>query len=151
MRIGGPRWLGPLLLAGALAGCTSPVEAAPSEREDVAIASYGAPEGAPAFCRLLADSVHIDDLPDALGALTAEPEDPTAVAQLADAKAELADVLADVPDQGRYAELSGELEDLLAAVRSAAVGRVDDGIRSRISAGLDRVGALVQPVCVFPT
>jgi hypothetical protein len=150
MRIGGPWWLGPLLLVGALAGCTPSVEAAPSERGDVAIASYAAPEGAPAFCRLLADSMHIDDLPDALGTLTAEPEDPTTVAQVADARAELQHVLTDVPDEERYAGLSAELEGLLVALRSATEGPVDDGLSSRISAGLDRVGALVQPVCVFP-
>jgi hypothetical protein len=150
MRIGGPRWLGPLLLVGAMAGCTDPVDAAPVERGDVAIASYGAPEGAPTFCHLLADSVHIGDLPLALGTLIADPGDRAAVAQVADAHAELEDVLADLPTGERYAEASAELEQLVGAVRSATEEPVDDGLRRRISAGLSGFGALVQPVCGFP-
>jgi hypothetical protein len=150
MRIGGPRWLGPLLLLGVTAGCTEPADTAPPERGDVAVASYRPPAGAPAFCRELADSVHVDDLAVALGTLTADPEDRAAVAQVADARAELENVLADVPDEERYAELTVELEDLLAGVDSATENPVDDDLRTRISTRLDRFGALVQPVCVFP-
>jgi hypothetical protein len=150
MRIGGPLWLGPLLLLGVTTGCTAPVDVPPPERGDVAVASYGPPDGAPALCRGLADSVHIDDLPAALGTLTADPDDGAAVAHVADAAAELEDVLADVPDGKRYAELSAELEELLAAVQAATEDPVDDDLRLRISTRLDRVGALVQPVCAFP-
>jgi hypothetical protein len=150
MRIGGPRWLGPLLLVGAMSGCTDPVDPAPPGRGEVAIASYSAPEGAPTFCHLLAGSVHIGDLPLALGTLIADPGDRTAVAQVADAHVELEDVLADLPTGERYAEVSSELEHLLDAVRSAMQEPVDDGLRRRISAGLNDFGALVQPVCEFP-
>jgi hypothetical protein len=150
MRIGGPRFLGSLLLVGATAACTGPVDPTSPERGDVAIASYGAPDGAPAFCRLLADSVHIDDLPLALGTLTADPEDRAAVAQVEEAHAELEDVLADIADEQRHTELSAALDDLLTAVRSATDDPVDEDLRTRISARLDRFGALVQPVCVFP-
>src|SRR5688572_6282503 len=112
MRIGGPRWLGPLLLLGATAGCVAPVDATPPERGAVAVASYQPPEGAPAFCRLLADSVHVDGLPVAVGTLIADPGNRAAVQQLEDVLAELETVLADVPGEERYAELTAGLEDL---------------------------------------
>ena len=150
MRISGPLWLGPLVLLGVTTGCTAPHDVPPTERGDVAVASYGPPDGAPAFCRELADSVHVDDLPVALGTLTADPDDRAAVARVSDARAELADVLADVPDGKRYAELSAELDELLAAVGAATEDPVDDDVRLRISTRLDRFGALVQPVCAFP-
>jgi hypothetical protein len=151
MRIGGPRWLGPLLLLGGTAGCIAPVGTTPAERGDVAIASYSPPDGTPEFCRLLADSVHIDDLPVALGTLTAYPEDRNAVAEVEDALAELEDVLVDIPDGERYAGLSDGLDDLVTAVRKATEDSVHDGLRTRISTRLDRFGTLVQPVCRFPS
>jgi hypothetical protein len=116
----------------------------------VAVASYQPPEGAPAFCRLLADSVHVDGLPVAVGTLIADPGNRAAVQQLEDVLAELETVLADVPGEERYAELTAGLEDLLASVHSATENPVDDDLRARISTRLDAFGAQVQPVCVFP-
>ncbi len=150
MRISGPQWLGPLILLGAVAGCTASVDADPRGAGDPAIPSYQPPEDAPPFCSTLADSVHVDGMPVALGTLTADPEDRVAVAQLEDARAELEDVLAAVPDEERYAELTAGLEYLLAAVHSATVNPVEDDLRTRISTRLDAFGSLVQPVCVFP-
>jgi hypothetical protein len=150
MQIGGPRWLGPLLLLGATAACVAPADAPSPERGDVAIAAYRPPDGAPAFCRLLAESVYVDRLPVAIGTLTADPGNRTAVEQVEDALAELEAVLADVPGEERYADLTAGLEDLLAAVHSATENPVDDDLRARISTRLDRFGGQVQPVCVFP-
>jgi hypothetical protein len=134
----------------ATAGCIAPPSDPAPERGDVAIASYSPPDGTPAFCQLLADSVDVDDLPVALGTLTADPRNRDAVAQVADALAELEDVLAAVPDEEPYAEPAAGLEDLVQAVESATENPVDDVVRTRISTRLDRFGAQVQSVCDFP-
>jgi hypothetical protein len=144
------RWLGLLVLLGATAGCTGAADASPTAGP-AAVASYHPSATAPSFCARLAASGHVPGIPRAVGTLTADPGNPRAVGRLQDAIADLEAVLTDVSDEAGYAELAGELEDLLAALHSATLNPVDDELRGRISDRLAAVGAAVQPVCDFPT
>jgi len=151
MRIGGPTWLGLVVVIGVTAGCTAPAEAPAPPGSEPAVAAYRAPAGAPRFCARLAGSTRVAVVPLAVGTLTAEPGNRHAVAQLRYAISDLGAVLDDVSGQHRYDDVAVGLENLLAALHSATVNPVDDSLRSRITDRLSAVGTLVQPVCEFPT
>lgn len=139
-----------LTLVMAVAGC----DAAPAPARAggaVAVPAYEAPRQAPDFCTRLAASTHLTRIPTAVGRLTVDPENATAVADLEGAVADLEAVLDDVRRDEPDGDLVGTLESLLTAVRAATAKPVDDGLRDRLSARLDVLGKAVQPVCEFPT
>ena len=151
MGYGGLRGVGLAFPLVALVGCTTAPSDPPVQRADVAVPSYAAPSGAPAFCVDLARTVHLTALPDAVGTLTARPEDVGAKLDLNAAGDELRDVLQQVDRQPGAGALAGALRELVAALREAGDVRLTDDIRTRISTGLDDVGRDAQSACEFPS
>jgi hypothetical protein len=146
------RVLGLLIpLLAATAGCTA-TEAQPrSTRADVAVRSYAPPSGAPGFCSTLAGTTHLPDLPEALGTLTADPEDVESTLALTAAIGELTYVRNEVEDGPDVTDLVSSLDGLVSALRQARERPVTDAVRTAISTGLDDVGRQVQLLCGFPT
>ena len=139
-----------LLVVGTAACDTSDAEPKVT-RADVAVLSYSPPAGAPGFCAALAASTHLRGLPEALGTLTADPNDVEATLALTSAIGELQDVLDEVRARPGFLALDRSLTQLTDAVREARDGPLTDAARTAIGAGLDDVGHRVQPVCDFPT
>jgi hypothetical protein len=121
------------------------------QRADVAVRSYVPLAGAPGFCAGLADSVHLTDIPEAVGTLTADPKDVEATLALTAAIDELTTARDAVRAGHGFLALDTALEQLATALRAARDGALSDAVGTAISSGLDDVGRLVQPACGFPT
>jgi hypothetical protein len=130
----------------AVTACTAGEASSTSRRTDVAVQSYAAPQGAPGYCLLLANSLHVTLLPRAIGTLTARPDDVEARLDLAAA----ADELTEVRDEADDSVVAGAIDDLLDALAQARSGPLTASLVTSISTGLDDVGRLVQPDCDFP-
>ena len=139
------------LLVACTAACTGSDAELQVTRADVAVRSYTPPSGAPGFCAALAGSTHLSRLPEALGTLTADPDDVEATLALTSAIGELQDVLDEVRDRSGFLALDRALAQLTNAIRDARDGPLTDAVRAAIGTGLDDVGHQVQPVCDFPT
>lgn len=145
--------VGPLLLlAGATAGCTATADAGSEVRPgSVAVPSYTAAAGTPAYCAELAGSTHLTGIPAAVGVLAGRPGDVQAELELSAAIEELRTVLERIGDDGGAPRLElavGELVDALAAARD---GSLTSSVRDDLAAALDDVGRVAQPVCGFPS
>lgn len=152
MSIGRLRVLGLLFTFVACTAACDPSDAEPQvTRADVAVLSYSPPSGAPDFCAALAGSTHLTGLPEALGTLTADPDDVEATLALTSVIGELQDVLEEVRARPGFLALDRALARLTDAVREARDGPLTDPVRAAIGTGLDDVGHQVQPVCDFPT
>ena len=138
-------------LVVGIAGCGGSDDEPQVVRADVAVRSYTPPSGAPGFCAALAGSTHLTRLPEALGTLTADPNDVEATLALTSAIGELQDVLDEVRSGPGFLALDRSLAELTDAVREARDGPLTDAVRAAISDALDDVGQRAQPVCDFPT
>jgi hypothetical protein len=138
------------LLVVGTAACAAEDAEPQVTRADVAVRSYTPPSGAPGFCAALAASTHLSGLPEALGTLTADPNDVEATLALTSAIDELQDVLDEVRARPGFLALDRSLARLADAVREARDGPLTDAVRTAIGTGLDDVGHRVQPVCDFP-
>jgi hypothetical protein len=115
------------------------------------VRSYASPSGAPGFCAALAGTTKLTGLPLAVGTLTADPTDVEAGLALTAVIDELQVVLDEVRAESGFLPLDAALEGLTGALREAREGSLTDALRTAISAGLEDVGRLAQPVCGFPT
>jgi hypothetical protein len=131
----------------ATVACTGGEPEPAVRRSDVALQSYAAPGGAPAYCALLAESLHLTGVAGSVGMLTVRPGDVEARLQLAAAADELTAVRDEVSPDGR---LTHAIDGLVEALTEARSGSLTDSVRADISAGLDDVGRLAQPDCDFP-
>lgn len=147
------RLLGLLFLVTPLAACTAseattPVRAA---ADSAAVPSYQPPQGAPAFCGELAAAGRLLDVPRALGTLAARPGDVEAELQVSAAVRELRAVLDTLREADGPARLGSALEALADDLAAAVAGPLTAGGTTAITAGLDDVAVLAQPVCGFPS
>ena len=109
------------------------------------------PAGAPEFCSVLAGADDVDDIPDAVGLLQADPADTQQAYRLTQGSGDLQEVRAAVRREAGHADLAEALDDVVDALTLAAAGNPDQATAERIADGLAAVGRYAQPVCEFPT
>lgn len=139
----------PALALAVLVGCGADA-AEPAAEVEVAMPSYVAPDGAPAFCTGLAGSRELGALPASMGTLTAGA-DVEARTQVSRAVRELRAVLADVRDDGEHDDLATALDGLVRSLGEVIDGELSEPVRAAVTSGLEQVGATAQPACGFPT
>jgi len=151
VRIAGPVRLGvpATVLAAVLAACTSADGPPPVRQADVAVPSYEAPAGAPAFCSRLASSEDLGRLPVSIG-LLASGEDVESRTQISGVVAELRGVLAEVRTEGGHGRLVTALDGLVQALAQVGDGPLSQPALGAVTAGLEQVGVQAQPTCGFP-
>lgn len=151
VRIAGAARLGvPVLLLAALAACSSGDRPPPAGAAGAAVASYAAPDGAPAFCSRLASLAEFGRLPVSIGTLTAG-KDVEARAQVSEVVRELRGVLADVRSEGGHDGLTTALDGLVQSLGQVGDGPLPEPVRGAVTAGLEQVDRQAQPACGFPT
>jgi hypothetical protein len=143
---------GGALLYVSLTGCSG-AGAPPAERTPEAVvgalAQWSPPADAPRFCAVLARAEHVDDVPEALGRLLAEPTDAEPASLLTRTGAELRTARDAVRWEVGYEDLAADLTDVVDALTVAASGAVDQVVIERIATGLAAVGGQVQGVCEY--
>ena len=144
------------LLCLSLAACTGS-QAPPADRAGefepavAGLAEWRAPDDAPEFCTVLAEAEHVDEIPDAVGRLLADPSDTQQAWRLTQSSGELQEARDVAREESGHADLAAALDDLVEVLTLAAPGPVDERMSERIADGLAAVGRYAQPACEFPT
>jgi hypothetical protein len=147
------RGIGAVLLAVSLTGCAgsaTPTAVRTSEPAAAGLAAWQPPADAPPFCAVLARAVHVEDLPEALGRLLADPTDAQSVSELKKTIPELRAARDAVRWEAGHEDLAVALDDVAKALTAAVSGAVDQPLVQQIADELAAIGGSVQPVCEYP-
>lgn len=139
-------------IVAGLAGCSASVDAPPAALEPLISSPgpYTAAVDAPVFCGEFTDTTALSGVPTAIAALAADSADSGALAAVQAAAGKVRTIADLAAQDGTHADVTQAASDL-AEQLDAAPDTITEEALTSISALLDRLGSLVQPVCDLPT